>query len=104
MRSDITCAMLALAVAMLGGCASTGGQIGQALGSDPSWGEANRKAYAAQIIDPAPRYDNPVLEGSGAHAAAALERYRTDKIKTPAPVTSSKVGRQATGGTGTGTN
>lgn len=104
MRTDVTCATLALVVAALGGCAGTGGQLGQALGADPSWGEANRKAYAAQTIDPAPHYDAPVPEGSGAHAAAAVERYRMDKVKTPAPVTSSRVGRTAAGASAGGAN
>lgn len=88
MRSDILRALLlALPIASLGACAGAGGKVASALGDDPSWGEANRQTMAAQIIDPAPQYDTAVPEGSGAHAAAAVERYRTDKIKQPEKIT-----------------
>ena len=65
------------------GCAAGQNDLAKSLGADPSWGEANRQTMAAQIIDPAPQYDTAVPEGSGDHTAAALERYRTDKVKKP---------------------
>ncbi|MBC2666293.1 hypothetical protein H7F51_12260 [Novosphingobium flavum] len=54
-----------------------------ASGADPSWGEANRQTMAAQIIDPAPHYDTAAPQGSGVQGVAAVERYRTDKVKVP---------------------
>jgi len=63
-----------------------------------NWGEAFRQTMAAQIIDPNPQYDTAVPKSSGEHAAAASERYRTDKVKRPDKVSSSSVGRQASGG------
>lgn len=65
---------------LLAGCVTDG--AGEGLAQD-NWGEANRQTMAAQIIDPAPHYDYAVPESSGAHAAAAIERYRTDKVKQP---------------------
>lgn len=48
-----------------------------------SFGEPNRQTMLAQVIDPDPLYDTPTLPSSGEHAAQAIERYRTDKVKKP---------------------
>ena len=49
---------------------------------DATFGEANRQTMMAQVIDPDPIYDEPMV-GSGEHAADAVERYRTDTVKEP---------------------
>jgi len=72
-----------LAALALAGCASDQNSLASTLGADSSWGEANRQTMAAQIIDPAPRYDTLVAEAQGTRAATAVERYRTDKVKRP---------------------
>jgi len=40
-------------------------------------------ADAAQVVDPEPQYDNPVPTTDAAKSAAAVERYRTDRVKKP---------------------
>lgn len=60
-----------------------------------NWGEAFRQTLAAQIIDPNPQYDTAVPKTSGEQAAAAVQRYRTDKVKRPDKISSSTVGRQS---------
>jgi hypothetical protein len=49
---------------------------------DAKFGEANRQTMMAQVIDPDPIYDEPMV-GSGEHAADAVERYRTDTVTEP---------------------
>ena len=57
---------------------------------DPAdFGEANRQTYAAMIIDPDPQYETPMAT-SGEHAAAAVERYATDKVKQPERISSTE--------------
>ena len=52
---------------------------------DAKFGEANRQTMMAQVIDPDPVYDGPMV-GSGEHAADAVERYRSDTVKQPESV------------------
>jgi len=77
----------------IAGCASSAGG-GLHLGQQDNFGEATRQTFAAQIINPAPEYDEALVT-SGAHAAAAIERYRTDKVKQPARQSLSQVGQQS---------
>lgn len=96
MRTDrLRLIAVALATSALGGCATDGQS---AFGADNSWGEANRQTFAAQVIDPAPQYDYAVPETSGDHAAKAIERYRTDKVKTPERIKTSNVGSGGSSG------
>jgi hypothetical protein len=62
------------------GCASVPSILEQP--GDAAFGEANRQTMMAQVIDPDPVYDKPMV-GTGEHAAAAVERYRTDSVKEP---------------------
>ena len=62
------------------GCASVPSLLEQP--GDAAFGEANRQTMMAQVIDPDPVHDAPMV-GSGEHAAAAVERYRTDSVKQP---------------------
>jgi hypothetical protein len=57
-----------------------------------NWGEANRVTYAAQVIDPLPAYDTAIPETHAEHAAQAVERYRTDKVKLPDRVKTTDAG------------
>ena len=50
---------------------------------DPGFGEANRATFAAMVVNPDPKYDNPIPATSADHAAKAIERYRNDAVKKP---------------------
>ena len=50
--------------------------------NDINMGGAAKHNYALQIENPEPVYADAAV-GSGAVAAAATERYRTDKVKKP---------------------
>jgi len=63
-----------------------------------NYGEANRQTFAAQIVDPMPTYQTVVPETSAAHAAMAIERYNTDKIKKPDRVNASSTSGSGGGG------
>lgn len=96
MSSDRIACILAGALA-LAGCADQysmkAGEIDSA-----DFGEANRQTYAAMVIDPDPQYDEP-LATSAEHAADAVERYRTDKVKQPETIsTTSGIGGGGGGG------
>lgn len=80
-------AISALLAAALAGCATTD----RTRMVRDNWGEANRQTMAAQIIDPAPQYDT-AMTTSGDQVAGAIERYRTDKVKQPEKIKTSKVG------------
>jgi type IV pilus biogenesis protein CpaD/CtpE len=84
--------------AALSGCAS--GQASMGWGKGDNFGEASRQTFAAQVINPNPVYDEPYAVGNGAKAAAAVERYRTDKVKVPMVQRTSSFG--TTGGAGAG--
>jgi len=95
MRSGVA---LALAVSLCG-CATTNG--GDAvMGWQDNFGEANRQTMAAQIIDPHPVYPDAQAPAGGEHAAQAVARYRTDKVKKPERTTTSNTG--GSGGSGAG--
>lgn len=83
--------MLGTAAVLLAGCA-TNGQGDPVFGWADNFGEANKQAIAAQVIDPHPVYDTAVAPSSGDHATQAIIRYRTDKVKRPDRLTTSGVG------------
>ncbi|WP_417819039.1 hypothetical protein [Tritonibacter scottomollicae] len=65
--------------------------------NDTTLGGAVRQNYAAQIVDPDPQYEEAqTLDGSV--GAAAVERYRTDKVKQPVGVSTTR----KSGGSGSG--
>ncbi len=74
-------------ISLLAGCsdhiASTGAPAS-------SFGEANRQTMMAQIVNPEPEYSSLVPETSAQHAAQAIERYATDKVKKPERVSSTE--------------
>ncbi len=97
MASDLARRLGPLALLALGGCATTGGmQLG--MQQADSFGEANRQTFAAQVIDPAPTYDEPLPGGNGDKAAQAIERYRTDKVKQPEGQRITEIGSGGSGG------
>ena len=65
------------------------------------FGDANRITMMAQVIDPDPQYAEPMAT-SAEHAAQAIERVRTDKVKQPERVRSTQ--RISGGGGGSGGN
>src|SRR5579863_10244246 len=68
------------------------------LGGKDNFGEANRQTLAAQIVDPTPTYQTVVPETSAAHAAQAILRYNTDKVKKPEKVNSGSSSGSGGGG------
>ena len=59
---------------------------------ETTFGEAKNMTMAAQIIDPDPQYEYLDPPTSGQHAAQAIERYRTDKVKKPERISSTSRG------------
>ena len=75
-------------MALLPGCAhDIYGEPGAA-----KFGEANKQTMMAQVIDPDPEYDFQVPDTSAQHAAQAVERYRTDQVKEPDTIRSTRPG------------
>lgn len=72
--------------------------------NDPTFGGAVRSNYAMQVINPDPQYENSLVEGgNGERSAAAVDRYRTDKVKKPKAIrTTSGVSGGGGGGSGGG--
>jgi type IV pilus biogenesis protein CpaD/CtpE len=70
--------------------------------NDPTFGGAVRSNYAQQVINPEPRYEGTLVEGGeGTRSAAAVERYRTNKVKEPKSIrTTSGTGGGSGGGSG----
>jgi hypothetical protein len=84
------------ALPLLAGCASVPSVFEEP--GDAAFGEANRQTMMAQVIDPDPVYDGPMVT-SGDHAADAIDRYRDDAVKEPDSIrTTSGMG----GGSGSG--
>lgn len=88
-KSKMTAAIV-LALS-LGGCATAADQefFGH---QDTGFGEANRATFATMVVNPDPEYDTPIPAGSAANAAAAIERYRNDKVKKPERVSTTEGG------------
>jgi hypothetical protein len=72
------------------------------MGGADNFGEANLETMAAQIIDPNPVYAKIVPETSAEHAAHAVDRYRTDKVKKPERARTSRASMGGSGGGGGG--
>jgi type IV pilus biogenesis protein CpaD/CtpE len=71
--------------------------------NDPTFGGAVRSNYAQQVINPEPRYERTLVEGGdGTKSAAAVERYRTDKVKKPESIRSTQRSSGGSGGGGGG--
>lgn len=90
MRIDPRAIVAAGLAGLLSAC-TTGDDQHPFVGWGENFGEASRQTLAAQVIDPDPVYDAAVPESSGAHAAQAIERYRTDKVKKPERLRTSDV-------------
>jgi hypothetical protein len=94
MHTDTAFRWLALAaLPLLAGCQTDQAGID---GPASTFGEANRQTMLAQVIDPEPQYDADATS-SGEHAAEAVERYRTGKVKQPERV---KIQSAVSGGSG----
>jgi hypothetical protein len=83
---------------MAAGCASVPSILEQP--GDAAFGEANRQTMMAQVVDPDPVHDEPMV-GSGEHAAAAVECYRNDAVKEPESI---RTTAGSGGGSGGGSN
>ena len=91
---------LAALVCCLTGCATADGK-GLSLSPKDNFGEATKQTFAAQIINPNPDYADQVPATSGSLVAAAIERYRTGRVKQPVSQRTSQVGVQTGGSSGT---
>jgi len=70
--------------------------------NDPTFGGAVRSNYAMQVINPDPHYEGTLVEGgNGQTSAAAVERYRTDKVKQPKSIRTTSGIRGGSSGGGT---
>ncbi|ASK88427.1 hypothetical protein [Sphingorhabdus sp. SMR4y] len=85
-RTLISTALAAVAGAGLSACTP----------NDTTFGGAVRHNYAAQIVNPDPQYEDEQTT-DGSVSAAAVERYRTGKVKEP-------VGVKTTSGSSSGPN
>lgn len=74
-RTLISAALAAATVPSLSACTA----------NDTTFGGAVRQNYAAQIVNPDPQYAEEQTS-DGSVGAAAVERYRTDKVKQPVGV------------------
>lgn len=103
MASDLARRLGPIALLALGACT---GVDGMKLGiqQPDNFGEANRQTFVAQVIDPAPAYDEPMVGGNGDKAAQAIERYRTDKVKQPEGQRITEIGKSGSTGPGSGGN
>jgi len=74
--------------------------LGACTPMDPGFGESVRTHMAAQTIDPDPAYNGAEPGESGVKGAAAVERYRTDRVKPPQGIrtTDSNTGSGASAG------
>lgn len=94
--------IVAAAAVALAACNTANTHIGD---EDPGLGEAVAYDKAVQIINPAPVYtaDSAKPGSNGDVGAAAVKRYRTDKVKPPEEVgTSTGTGEGSGAGTGSG--
>ena len=88
MRTELKFAAALAALAMLQACE-------EHLASAPPpapFGEANRQTMMAQVVNPAPYYEDHNPPTSGEHAADAVERYRNDRVKQPESVDTASTG------------
>ena len=85
------------AVPLLAACQTDQAGLG---GPASTFGEANRQTMMAQVVDPDPQYEFLDPETSALHAAQAVERYRTDKVKKPDRVRSTESSGGGGGGGG----
>lgn len=95
--------ILPAAAALTGGCSYYGSQ--EAGPFDPAaFGEANRQAYAAMIVNPDPVYDEDMTY-SAEIANEAVEAYRAGEVEEPEVQTQSGLQglNNAGGGGGGGT-
>lgn len=93
----MSCKLALVAVSLLLTCGCQTGYTKHIGDEDPGFGETAKYDAAMQIINPDPLYAPGGAQpgGSGAKAAAALKRYRTDAVKQVETM-------QTTSGTGTG--
>jgi hypothetical protein len=71
--------------------------------NDTGLGSAAKANYAAQIVDPDPTYDEPMV-ASGDQTAAAQERYRKGTVKKPVGVKTTSGTRGGSGGGSSGSS
>jgi len=87
---------------LLSACDTVAPQAGSL---DQSWGEASKYNAAVQIINPEPVYTADMAQpgDNGEKAANATLRYRTDQVKEPQPISSTrKSGGGMSGGSSSG--
>lgn len=58
--------------------------------TDITLGNSVRQTMAAQVVDPDPQYEGAGPSTDAAKAAAAVKRYRTDTVKKPDTISTTK--------------
>jgi len=89
-------AAASILLTVLAGCASTLPSVYDSPG-DTTFGEANRRTMMAQVVNPEPVYDGPMVT-SGDHAAYAIDRYNTDNVKEPENIRTTNAGVSSSNG------
>lgn len=56
---------------------------------DPGFGSANRATYAAQVVNPAPVYDEPMVT-SASRAVDAVDAYRAKEVEEPQSISTTE--------------
>ena len=57
---------------------------------DESWGEANRRTMAAQVVDPNPVYETAIPPTTAVNAVTAIEHYRDGTVEEPERVSTTE--------------
>lgn len=100
MRIETTRGLLLAATAVaLAGCTNADGRFDLSQ-TDPSWGEANRATMAAQVVDPAPEYADPIPPTSASNAVRAIDAYRDGRVEEVEDVSTTDIGGGSGGGSG----
>jgi len=88
-------------VALLSACQTA--PLPQAGSMDAAWGEASKYNAAVQTINPDPVYTAQDAQpgDNGEKMANAVKRYRTDQVKEPQPVSTTRTSG-GSGGSGSG--
>jgi hypothetical protein len=82
--------LLLLALIALAGCTPM----------DTGLGDSVKTSMEMQVANPDAAYTHPMEQATGATMAAAIERYRTDRVKVPQGIRTTNVGADGGGSSG----
>lgn len=67
---------------------------------DQGMGDSVKTNIAVQTVEPAPVYSEALASADGAKMAPAVERYRTDKVKQPKGIRTTRIRTGSSGSSG----